>query len=119
MVGSPCLSEATELIALSPAVWPGPASAAPVSLTNPALITIPLGFLACVVGTLLSREPASEGAFHELRVRADVGVGAEVADEEAVASAPRRECRPAGQAASPSGATAGPGRRRTAHGLTA
>lgn len=65
------------LIILSPSVWPGPASHAPFALTNPAIISVPLGFLGCVLGTLLSREPASEEAYTELRVRAETGLGAE------------------------------------------
>jgi cation/acetate symporter len=67
------------LIVLSPAVWPGAAKNAPVSLTNPALISIPLAFLACIVGTLLSHEPSAEDAYAGLRVRAESGVGAELA----------------------------------------
>ena len=47
------------LIILSPAVWPGPDSeGSPVPLSNPTLISFPLGFLFCWLGTVLS---SSEG----------------------------------------------------------
>jgi cation/acetate symporter len=66
------------LIALSPAVWPGPDSeGSPVELDNPAIITIPLGFVACWLGTVLGgREPAAEEGFQELFVRSETGLGA-------------------------------------------
>ena len=76
---------------LSPAVWGGAASAAPVSLTNPAVVSIPLGFLGCIVGTLLfSRDPATEAAFTGLRVRAEAGIGAEASGSEPAAHDPER-----------------------------
>jgi cation/acetate symporter len=66
------------LIILSPAVWPGPdAEGGPFPLSNPALVSVPLGFLGCVLGTLLSRERESEITYGELRVRAETGIGAE------------------------------------------
>ena len=83
------------LILLSPAVWPGAASAAPVSLTNPAVVSIPLGFIGCIVGTLLSREPASEAAYAGLRVRAESGIGAEVGEPGPEARAGERSAPPA------------------------
>ena len=48
-------------------------------LENPGIVSIPLGFLAAIVGTLLTREPASEAKFTELSVRANTGLGAEKA----------------------------------------
>jgi len=48
-------------------------------LTNPGIVSIPLGFLAAVLGTLLSREPSAEALFTELSVRANTGLGAEKA----------------------------------------
>ena len=72
------LLTATILIILSPAVWPGPDSeGSPVALANPAIISIPAGFLCCWLGTVLSRERAAEGTYHELFVRSEVGLGAE------------------------------------------
>ena len=46
-------------------------------LKNPGIVSIPLGFLAAVIGSLLSREPAAEEKFYELSVRANTGLGAE------------------------------------------
>ncbi len=53
-------------------------------LSNPGIISIPLGFLGCIVGTLLSKdERKAERNFDELYVRSETGLGAEVAEEEA------------------------------------
>jgi cation/acetate symporter len=50
-----------------------------IELTQPAIISVPLGFLGCIVGTLLSREESkAERGFDELYVRAETGLGAEV-----------------------------------------
>jgi cation/acetate symporter len=49
-------------------------------LENPGIVSIPLGFLAAWVGTVLSKEPASEQRYDELRVRALTGLGAEEAE---------------------------------------
>src|SRR4029450_2324731 len=67
-------------------------------LENPGIVSIPLGFLAAWLGTVLSREPASEEMYEELRVRALTGLGAG-------APAPP-PARPAAPASRPSG---GPG----------
>jgi cation/acetate symporter len=66
------------LIVLSPPVWAGPDShdGAPFPLQNPALLSIPIGFLGCWLGTVLSSE-RTEARHRELRVRAETGVGAE------------------------------------------
>ncbi len=48
-------------------------------LENPGIISIPLGFLAAIIGTLCSREPNAEAMFTELTVRANTGLGAEKA----------------------------------------
>jgi len=50
-------------------------------LENPGIVSIPLGFLGAVVGTLVTREPAAEKKFAELVVRANTGLGAEKAVE--------------------------------------
>ena len=67
------------MLALSPPVWPGPDSqGSPSSLTFPGIITIPLGFLGCWLGTVLSREEtATERSFDELLVRSETGLGSE------------------------------------------
>ena len=48
-------------------------------LSNPGIISIPMGFLLGYIGTVTSREPASEAAYPELEVRALTGAGAEAA----------------------------------------
>lgn len=48
-------------------------------LENPGILSIPLGFLGAVIGTLMSREPQAEAKFAELLVRANTGIGAEKA----------------------------------------
>ena len=49
-------------------------------LGNPALLSIPLGLLAAIIGTLIKREPASEAKYTEMMVRAHTGPGAEEAE---------------------------------------
>jgi cation/acetate symporter len=46
-------------------------------LDNPAIVSVPLGFLAAIVAALLTSDPEAEGSFHELTVRANTGLGAE------------------------------------------
>ncbi len=82
------LISSVTLIILSPAVWPGPGG--PFPLANPAVVSIPIGFLGCFLGTLLSREGAAEHTYGELRVRAETGIGSEVAERAIV-----KESRPA------------------------
>ncbi|MEN3281674.1 MAG: cation/acetate symporter [Solirubrobacteraceae bacterium] len=66
------------MIALSPPVWPGPDSqGSPSSLTFPGLVTIPIGFLGCWLGTMLGRAEDGEHSFEELLVRSETGLGAE------------------------------------------
>jgi cation/acetate symporter len=48
-------------------------------LTNPGIVSIPLGFLGAILGTLLMREPSAEARFDELSVRANTGLGSEKA----------------------------------------
>ncbi len=48
-------------------------------LKNPGIVSIPIGFLAAILGTLLKREPSAEAMFTELTVRANTGLGAEKA----------------------------------------
>ncbi len=73
------------LIIISPIVWGG-APGAPdtgafkwYDLNNPGIISIPLGFLGCYLGTILSKERGAERSFHELYVRSETGLGAEKA----------------------------------------
>ena len=71
------------LVVISPTVWPGPDSEGGAlswySLANPGIISIPLGFVGCFLGTMLAREPAAEAKFPELRVRSETGLGADPA----------------------------------------
>jgi len=48
-------------------------------LENPGIVSVPLGFLAAIIGTLLSSEPTAEEKFNELLVRSNTGLGAEKA----------------------------------------
>jgi hypothetical protein len=65
-----------------------------VELSQPAILSVPLGFLACILGTLLSKEETkAERGFPELHVRAETGLGAEVPIEGA-GLRPREPQRP-------------------------
>ncbi|HJU56604.1 MAG TPA: cation acetate symporter [Pyrinomonadaceae bacterium] len=66
-VDPPTLAVGRHLIQ-SPPVFP---------LENPGIVSIPLGFLGAVIGTLLGRERHAEDKFAELTVRANTGLGAE------------------------------------------
>jgi cation/acetate symporter len=46
-------------------------------LSNPGIISIPLGFLFGYIGSVTSREPEAEAAYDELEVRSLTGAGAE------------------------------------------
>jgi cation/acetate symporter len=74
---------AIALVVISPTVWPGPDSEGGAlswySLANPGIISIPLGFVGCFLGTMLSRERTAEAKFDELKVRAETGIGADPA----------------------------------------
>jgi cation/acetate symporter len=71
------------LVIISPKVWPGPDSEGGMfswwTLANPGIVSIPLGFIGCVAGTVLSSERGNERSFHELFVRSETGLGAEKA----------------------------------------
>ncbi|MDE2481895.1 MAG: cation acetate symporter [bacterium] len=47
-------------------------------LQNPGIVSIPLGFIAAILGTLARRDPDSEMMFNQLEVRAHTGIGAEL-----------------------------------------
>ncbi|WP_327681967.1 solute symporter family protein [Kitasatospora sp. NBC_00458] len=70
------------LVAFSPVVSGGKNSLFPHSdfhwfpLENPGLVSIPVGFLAGWIGTLLSREQADPAKYAELEVRSLTGLGA-------------------------------------------
>ncbi|MDP9098721.1 MAG: cation acetate symporter [Verrucomicrobiota bacterium] len=75
------LGSSIALILISPVGIFGPAGAI-FPLENPGILSIPLGFLGAILGTLLGREPRAEGRFAELSVRANTGLGAEKATPE-------------------------------------
>jgi len=64
---------------LSPSVWSPEAGKAifvgtPLfPLTNPGIISIPLGFLGAILGTVLSKKKSSDAKFDEIVVKANVG----------------------------------------------
>jgi cation/acetate symporter len=70
------------LVIISPTVWPGPDSEGGMlsfyDLANPGIISVPLGFIGCWLGTVLTREEVAERSFDELYVRSETGLGAEV-----------------------------------------
>jgi cation/acetate symporter len=69
------------LVIVSPKVWPGAdtVTGSPIGweLSNPGIISIPLGFFGCWLGTMLSRDSKSEHTFDELFVRSETGLGSE------------------------------------------
>jgi cation/acetate symporter len=69
------------LVIVSPKVWPGADSetGSPIgwTLANPGIVSIPLGFIGCYLGTVLSKEHGAERSYHELYVRSETGLGAE------------------------------------------
>jgi cation/acetate symporter len=86
------LASSLVLIALSPSIMgvDGPSVAASARhliqrppifpLENPGIVSIPLGFLGAILGTLLSRvDVDSQKKFSELEVRANTGLGSEKA----------------------------------------
>ncbi len=67
------------LIVLSPTVWVDLLHrAAPIfPLRNPAVVSMPAGFLAGILASLVKPEPSAEALFHDEKLRTYLGVGAE------------------------------------------
>jgi cation/acetate symporter len=70
-----------------------------IELTQPAIISVPLGFFGCWIGTILGgRETKAERGFEELHVRSETGLGAEpgaaAATQQRPAPPPEREREP-------------------------
>jgi cation/acetate symporter len=69
------------LVIVSPKVWPGAdtVTGSPIGweLSNPGIVSIPLGFIGCFLGTMLTREHKAERTFDELFVRSETGLGSE------------------------------------------
>ncbi len=86
------------MIILSPPVWPGPDSqGSPSPLTFPGIVTIPIGFFGCWLGTMLGHaDSAEERSYDELLVRSETGIGSEGGPEPATALRPLRPHREAG-----------------------
>ncbi len=84
------------MIALSPPVWPGPDSqGSPSPLTFPGLVTIPIGFLGCWLGTMLTKpEVTTDATYDELLVRSETGIGSEGGPEPRKSGRFRREEAP-------------------------
>jgi cation/acetate symporter len=61
-----------------------------IDLAYPAIVSVPLGFLGCFLGTMLSTERGAERSYHELVVRSETGIGA----EEAHPTSPRAAAEP-------------------------
>ncbi len=77
------VTSAILLVIVSPKVWPGAdtVTGSPIgwTLSNPGIVSIPLGFIGCFLGTVLSKERGNERSFHELYVRSETGLGSEKA----------------------------------------
>ncbi len=56
-----------------------PLKTGPFPLENPGIVSIPLGFIAAVLGTLFTKDTSANSKFDELTVRAHTGLGAEKA----------------------------------------
>jgi cation/acetate symporter len=74
------LFSALILVAVSPNVWSPEVGKAIlvgdplISLTNPGIISIPVGFLAAILGTLLSSKKSDAKKFDEIVVKANTGI---------------------------------------------
>jgi cation/acetate symporter len=70
---------AVVLIVLSPTIWVDLLhhQAAIFPLRNPAIVSMPVGFLAGIIASLAVREPEAEARFHDEKLRTYLGIGAE------------------------------------------
>ncbi|CAM3829164.1 cation acetate symporter [Mesobacillus zeae] len=74
------LASSLILVAISPNVWSPEAGVAILvgkplfSLTNPGIVSIPLGFLGAYLGTVLSSKKADAKKFDEILVKANTGI---------------------------------------------
>ncbi|MCC5892735.1 cation acetate symporter [Exiguobacterium sp.] len=70
------------LVAISPNLWAPDGSAifigeALFPLTNPGIVSIPLGFLAAIVGTYMTKSDEALGNYERILVKANTGIDAE------------------------------------------
>jgi len=63
------------LIAISPV---GMGDRAIFPLTNPGILSIPIGFLCAMIGSLMLPDREAQAMYDQLQVRATTGLGAEV-----------------------------------------
>jgi cation/acetate symporter len=74
------LLSALILVCASPSVWSVKPGAAMLvgepwfPLSNPGIISIPLGFLGAILGTLLSKKNADDAKYQEIQVRGNTGL---------------------------------------------
>ena len=68
-VDAPTVAAASRHLIQAKAIFP---------LANPGIVSVPLGFVAAIVGSLLTSESAAKESFDEVNVRANLGLGAEV-----------------------------------------
>jgi len=73
------LSSAVVLTVLSPGIWVKVFEnhAAIFPYDSPALFSMPLGFVGCVLGSLIWRNTAEAGKYEALYIRSQTGIGAE------------------------------------------
>jgi cation/acetate symporter len=64
---------------LSPTIWVDLLhhATAIFPLRNPAIVSMPAGFVAGIVASLLTSEPDAEAKFHDEKLRTYLGIGAE------------------------------------------
>ena len=86
------LVSAVLLVALGPSTWSPEVGKAifvgepKFPLANPGLVSIPLGFIAAIVGSPVSKKSTPDPKFDEIVVRANLGPGAPPVTDEAVAA---------------------------------
>ena len=89
----PGLATTLVLIAFSPAVSGSATSMLPHSdfhwfpLSNPGIVTVPLGFLLGILGTLSSRKPDDPGKASEMAVRVVTSIDLKDSNRESVTAA--------------------------------
>jgi cation/acetate symporter len=65
-------------------------------LSQPGIVSIPAGFLGCIIGSLVTKEEGkADRRFDELYVRSETGLGAEIGSAEGGLRPRRREAAPA------------------------
>jgi len=86
------LISAVVLVMLSPSVWSPEVGKAifvgepKFPLANPGIVSIPLGFIAAIIGSLVSKKSTPDPKFDEIVVKANLGPGAPPVTDEAVAA---------------------------------